>query len=115
MSLSISWLPNVNWKPGGLTVDIANTGAEALLMYQNNNYDLILMDIQMPVMDGITATQKIRDMEVSISRHIPIVAFTAAALVGDRERFLAAGMDEYLAKPVEMNDMHSIIVKLLDN
>jgi len=99
----------------GLTVDIANTGAEALLMYQNNHYDLILMDIQMPVMDGITATQKIRDMEVSISRHIPIVAFTAAALVGDRERFLAAGMDEYLAKPVEMNDMHRIIVKLLDN
>lgn len=97
----------------GLKVDIANDGAEALKMHSKKAYDLILMDIQMPVMDGITATQQIRDMEIDKLRHTPIVAFTAAAMVGDRERFLAAGMDEYIAKPVVANDMYGIITKLL--
>ncbi len=99
-----------NW---GLAVDIAIDGSEALKMHGKQPYDLILMDIQMPVMDGITATQRIRDMEINKKRHIPIVAFTAAALIGDRERFLAAGMDEYIAKPVEANDMYDIISKLI--
>ncbi len=93
----------------GLTVNVAGNGLEAFQMHQQHPYDLILMDIQMPVMDGITATQKIRDMEVAQGRHTPIVAYTAAALVGDRERFLVAGMDEYLAKPIEMNDLYHII------
>lgn len=98
----------------GLQVDLASNGADAVMMHQEKKYDLILMDIQMPQMDGITATQKIRDMEIAQNRHTPIVAYTAAALVGDRERFLAAGMDDYLAKPVEMHDLHRIIVKLLN-
>ncbi|MDY0324723.1 MAG: transporter substrate-binding domain-containing protein [Candidatus Cloacimonadaceae bacterium] len=97
----------------GLSVDIANNGSEALIMYDKEPYDLILMDICMPVMDGINATQQIRDMEINKRRHTPIVAFTAAALAGDRERFLAVGMDEYIAKPVEVNNMYKIISKLI--
>lgn len=97
----------------GLTVDIANNGSEALEMQTKEPYDLVLMDIRMPVMDGIAATQNIRNLEIGKGLHVPIVAFTAAAMAGDRERFLAAGMDDYLAKPVEANDMYSIICKLI--
>lgn len=97
----------------GLTVDIANNGTEALGMHGKEPYDLILMDIQMPEMDGITATQKIREMELDTKRHTPIVAYTAAVMTGDRERFLAVGMDDYLAKPVDVNDVYSMISKLL--
>jgi CheY-like chemotaxis protein/nitrogen-specific signal transduction histidine kinase/ABC-type amino acid transport substrate-binding protein len=97
----------------GLSVDIAGNGSEALIMHGKKPYDLILMDIQMPVMDGIAATQKIRDLEAHKNRHTPIVAYTAAALLGDQERFLAAGMDEYLAKPVNVNEVYGIISKLI--
>ncbi|MDD4310668.1 MAG: transporter substrate-binding domain-containing protein, partial [Candidatus Cloacimonetes bacterium] len=77
----------------GLQAEIANTGQEAVDKHQTILYDLILMDIQLPVMDGLSATQQIRDMEKVLIRHTPIVAYTAAALMGDRERFLHAGMD----------------------
>ena len=97
----------------GLTVDIANNGSEALEMQTKEPYDLVLMDIRMPVMDGIAATQNIRNLEIGKGLHVPIVDFTAAGMAGDRERFLAAGMDDYLAKPVEANDMYSIICKLI--
>lgn len=97
----------------GLQVDVAANGMEALSAFEQNRYDVILMDIQMPVMDGITATQKIRDLELARQMHTPIVAFTAAALVGDRERFLAVGMDAYIAKPIDVEELYQILGSLL--
>jgi len=80
-------------------VDVAANGKEALEMFGLKQYDLILMDIKMPVMDGITATKKIREIESTSDRHVPIIAVTANALAGDRENCLAAGVDDYIAKP----------------
>jgi CheY-like chemotaxis protein len=80
-------------------IDVASNGKQALEMFGSKQYDMILMDIMMPVMDGIMATQKIREIESTTNRHVPIVAVTANALAGDRENCLAAGVDDYIAKP----------------
>jgi CheY-like chemotaxis protein/signal transduction histidine kinase len=80
-------------------IDVATNGKEALELFGLKQYDLILMDIMMPVMDGILATKKIREIEATGERHIPIIAVTANALAGDRENCLAAGVDDYIAKP----------------
>ncbi len=88
----------------GHNIDLANNGAEALQRYQENTYDVILMDIQMPDIDGVEATQRIRAME-GTEKHTPIIAITAYALYGDREKFMATGMDDYLAKPIEMESL----------
>ena len=82
-----------------------SNGMEAVQEYERAAYDLILMDLQMPDMDGIEATQKIRSIEVGTGRHIPIVALTAHAQQGDKERCLACGMDDYLPKPIRRRDM----------
>jgi signal transduction histidine kinase/CheY-like chemotaxis protein len=83
-------------------IDFANNGHEAVEMFRKGNYDLIFMDISMPEMDGIQATRKIRSIETSrMHAPIPIVALTAHAMSGDRERFLAAGMDDYMTKPLK--------------
>lgn len=95
----------------GIKVSIAANGQEALDICRMHSFDAILMDIQMPNMDGITATQLLRDREHAKGVHTPIIAFTAAALVGDRERFLACGMDDYISKPVEMNFLYSVLSK----
>ncbi len=79
---------------------IAENGKAALRMLGEQPFDLILMDVQMPEMGGFEATALIREKEESTGRHIPIIAMTAHAMAGDRERCLAAGMDDYLAKPV---------------
>jgi CheY-like chemotaxis protein len=84
----------------GHTIAIAENGALAVDMYDPEKFDLVLMDLQMPVMDGLTATQRIRDAERGTDNHIPIIAMTAHALVGDRERCIEAGMDDYLSKPI---------------
>ena len=84
-------------------IDVANNGQEALDKFATSKYDIILMDIQMPVMDGIQATKKIRETEVE--KQIiptPIIAITANALAGDREHCLASGMDEYISKPFQV-------------
>ena len=88
----------------GCVADVANDGAEALQLAGNTQYDLILMDCQMPVMDGLQATRAIREAEKG-RRHVPIVALTANALEGERERCLEVGMDDYLAKPVRPDDL----------
>ncbi|MBH1941117.1 PAS domain S-box protein [Mobilitalea sibirica] len=93
------------------SVDIAKNGVEALNLHSSENYDLILMDIQMPDMDGIETTERIREREGS-TKHTPIIALTAYALKGDRERFLSLGMDEYLAKPIQMEMLFEKIDKL---
>jgi CheY-like chemotaxis protein len=80
-------------------IDVASNGKQALEMFGSRQYDMILMDIMMPIMDGIMATQKIRKIESTTNRHVPIVAVTANALAGDRENCLAAGVDDYIAKP----------------
>ncbi|DAB38383.1 MAG TPA: hybrid sensor histidine kinase/response regulator [Sulfuricurvum kujiense] len=96
----------------GLEITIANNGLEAFEKRKNGTFDIIFMDIQMPVLDGIEATQEILDFEEDYGQnHIPIVALTANALKGDRERFMAAGMDEYTTKPL----VRSEIISLLNN
>ncbi|MCK5097885.1 MAG: response regulator, partial [Desulfobacteraceae bacterium] len=89
----------------GHDVVIANNGQEAVDQFKNNKFDMIFMDIQMPVMSGEEATKAIRDIEKGTSSHIPIVALTANAIKGDKERFFAAGMDAYIAKPLKRNDL----------
>ena len=94
----------------GIEVDLANNGLEAFEKIKNTKYDLILMDIQMPVMDGIEATHEIVNYEHEESlEHTPIVALTANALKGDRERFMEEGLDEYIAKPIENSELLFIL------
>ena len=94
----------------GLNVSIANNGKEALDMFKENRYDIIFMDISMPVMDGIEATHEILAYEKEHNLpHTPIVALTANALPGDREAFLSEGLDDYISKPLKTED----IVKVL--
>lgn len=98
----------------GLTVDLANNGLEAFEKRRNNEYDLVFMDIQMPVMDGIEATHEILDYEEDEElQHIPIIALTANALKGDRERFMSEGMDEYISKPLETSELLVVLNKYL--
>ncbi len=97
-----------------LRVDLANNGLEAFEKRRNNEYDLLLMDIHMPVMDGIEATHKILDYEEAEKvPHIPIIALTANALMNDREKFLSEGLDEYISKPIEISELLVILNKYL--
>ena len=95
----------------GHGVVVAGNGKEAVAACQNQTFDLILMDMQMPQMDGFEATRLLRRAELSSSMHIPIVALTAHAMKGDRERCLAAGMDDYIAKPLRKSDLVDIIAR----
>jgi CheY-like chemotaxis protein len=85
----------------GHDVTVVSTGAEALDALTKAAFDVVLMDVQMPVMGGFEATAAIRRAEVQTGQHLRIVAMTAHAMSGDRERCLAAGMDGYLAKPID--------------
>lgn len=98
----------------GHNVDLASNGVEALNAYQLKKYDLILMDIQMPEMDGVETTSHIREIEIMKNkRYTPIIALTAYALHGDREKFLSFGMDEYVSKPISINELYDKIDKVL--
>lgn len=97
-----------------LDVDIAENGLEAVEMFKKNKYDLILMDENMPKMSGIEATEIILDFEEKNNlKHIPIIALTANALATDRARFLNAGMDEFISKPVDHNNFVRVLHKFL--
>jgi CheY-like chemotaxis protein len=96
----------------GYDVTIVNNGSEALDLLHQQSFDLCLMDVQMPVMDGLTATGRIRQTEDPAHR-LPIIAVTANAMTGDRERFLAAGMDDYLAKPVDTAKLRVMLERWL--
>jgi len=100
-------------KGKGHFVESATNGSEALLLHAQNQYDLIFMDIQMPIMDGIEATAKIREREGK-NRHTPIVAITAYALVGDREKFMSYGLDEYIPKPIKMDELFQLIEEVVN-
>lgn len=95
----------------GITVELAENGAEALKLFNRKNYDAVLMDVQMPVMDGFEATRKIRASERERRVRTPIIAMTARALEGDRESCLQAGMDYYLSKPFRA----AVFEKLLED
>jgi len=101
-------------KEFAILVDTAENGIEALDLFGKNEYDLIFMDIQMPKMDGIEAVKLIRIQENGKS-HTPVIALTAFALSGDRERFLDAGMDEYMAKPISMIELLNLISKIMSD
>jgi signal transduction histidine kinase/CheY-like chemotaxis protein/HPt (histidine-containing phosphotransfer) domain-containing protein len=97
----------------GHHVDIAPNGQEAIKAMTQTRYDAVFMDCHMPIMDGYEATRAIRTLE-GPDRHTPIVAMTGSAIVGDRERCLGAGMDDYLAKPVRLADLASILGQLTE-
>ena len=101
-------------KQKGHSVYIANNGLEAIELYKQKKFDGILMDIQMPEMDGIEATRRIRKIESILGRTTPIIALTAFALRGDKEHFLSIGMDDYISKPVQMDELFSIIEKVFN-
>jgi CheY-like chemotaxis protein len=94
----------------GYDISIANNGVEAVEAFSSGPFDLILMDIQMPAMSGIEATEIIRAMEqASLKPRTPIIAVTANALKGDRERYMEAGMDGYVSKPIAVESLRSEI------
>ncbi len=97
----------------GLSYDIANDGLEAIDMYKQGEYDLVLMDENMPNMNGIEATNEIRKIQKQRNKAIPVIALTANSLKGDRERFLAAGMDEYLSKPIDVPLLYKTLKSFL--
>jgi CheY-like chemotaxis protein len=90
-----------------------SSGREALALLEQQSFDLALMDVQMPDMDGLETTKAIRAQERSSQRHLPIVAMTAHAMIGDRERCLSAGMDSYVTKPVDATKLFTAIADAL--
>jgi signal transduction histidine kinase/CheY-like chemotaxis protein/HPt (histidine-containing phosphotransfer) domain-containing protein len=98
---------------GGLTLDIAENGAQALDRMSNRPYDAVLMDCQMPVLDGYRATQERRKQEAAGAKRLPIIAMTANAMAGDREKCLVAGMDDYLSKPLSRQAMMATLSRWL--
>ena len=97
-------------KRGHVVIAVEN-GALAVEITATDRFDMVLMDIQMPVMDGLTATARIREREHAGGGHIPIIAVTAHALDEDRQRCLAAGMDDYLPKPIKSSDLFATIAR----
>jgi CheY-like chemotaxis protein len=97
----------------GHSVVIAEDGRQALDIWEGRFFDLILMDIQMPVMGGFEATARIRERERQTGRHIPILAMTANAMSGDRERCLQAGMDDYVPKPIKTTELFNAVEQAL--
>ena len=96
----------------GYSVELAGNGREALSMLAVRSYGLVFMDCQMPEMDGYAATAAIRSREAG-DTHLPIVAMTAHAMKGDRERCLAAGMDDYLSKPLRPEQLDALLERML--
>jgi CheY-like chemotaxis protein len=92
-----------------IDVEVASTSNDALEILATESFDIILMDWRMPVTDGLTCTLKIRELQDAQGKRIPIIAVTAHALTGDRERCLAAGMDDYLAKPFTLEQLQEKI------
>lgn len=99
----------------GHIVSVAHNGRQALQAVEDEQFDLVLMDIQMPELDGLESTAAIREKEKPSGRHIPIIAMTAHAMTGDRERCLQAGMDGYVSKPINANELSETMMHLMMN
>ena len=97
----------------GHTVMVAGNGKEAFDALKKETFDLVLMDLQMPEMDGLQATRSIREMEEKTGGHIPIIALTAHAMKGDRERCIEAGMDDYISKPIQTQELFGAIGRVI--
>ncbi len=97
----------------GLSVKVATTGVETIELWEKEGFDLILMDMHMPHMDGLEATRRIRVLEQNTNAHIPIIALTASAMITDYHRCLEAGMDDHIVKPFETNKLADILAKYL--
>ena len=97
----------------GYAVSVVGDGRAALAALEKDSFDIVLMDVQMPGMDGFEATTAIRQQEQLSGRHIPIVAMTAHAFKGDQERCLAIGMDAYLSKPIRQQELYATIESML--
>ena len=93
----------------GHRVVVAGTGSEALQALEKESFDLVLMDVQMPEMDGLEATTAIREKEKGSGLHQPVVALTAHAMKGDREKCMAGGMDGYLSKPIRPQELDQLL------
>ena len=96
----------------GHHVSVAGNGLEALAILKSNTFDLVLMDIEMPEMDGLEATRSIRENESTSGKHLPIIAMTAHAMTGDKDKYLTAGMDAYISKPIEATQLVEMIERL---
>jgi len=99
----------------GHAVAVATTGLEAVSQWKTGKFDLVFMDVQMPEMDGLTATRQIRQEEKTRGSHIPIVAMTAHAMTGDRERCLETGMDDYISKPLSGVSLDMVLSTCMQN
>jgi two-component system sensor histidine kinase/response regulator len=97
----------------GHTVVVAGNGVLALAALERGRFDMVLMDVQMPLLDGVEATAAIRKEERASGQHMPIIAMTAHAMSGDRQRFLASGMDDYVSKPVHSRELFAAIENVL--
>ena len=96
----------------GHRVEVVANGQQALDHLSKESFDLILMDVQMPVMDGLTATRLFREREKELGQHVPIIAMTANAMKGDREECLNAGMDHYIPKPIRFEQLLEAIARI---
>ncbi len=97
----------------GLDIDMVDNGKKAYELYKKNIYDIVFLDINMPIMDGLKALNLIRKYEEKNNTFTPVVALTANSIIGDREKYIAAGMDEYLSKPIENEKLLKILEKYL--
>jgi CheY-like chemotaxis protein len=102
-------LTDWNWK-----VDIAGNGLIAIEKLEKNDYDVVLMDIQMPEMDGYETTRRVRKTFKEPKNHIPIIAMTAHALAGEAEKCLSVGMNDYISKPFDKKVLHSKIISVIN-
>ena len=106
-------LASIRLEAVGHRIDVAVNGLEAVEKFSNGSYDLILMDVQMPVMDGLEATRKIRKMEVERGGHISIISLSASALAKDKVHCVEAGMDGFVSKPIDFDDLFAEIAKIV--
>ena len=106
-------ITHLTLKPLVASIETASNGKEALDKFGNAAFDLILMDIQMPVMSGLIAAEKIRALEASTNSHVPIIAITANAMLGDKEKCISAGIDDYISKPFQPSALIEKIKKYI--